>query len=112
MDRRILLVGSSQSVPHGCPPGRGVGNGALGRCIGASVRGSSKSSNNQSKGAAQASRRVRKLGRSNNRLTVATMDVPSNCEVGDGFVRGVETTVPFGTQGLATSTGTLLPSRE
>ena len=112
MDRRILLVGSSQSVPHGWPPGRGVGNGALGRCIGASVRGSSKSSNNQSKGAAQASRRVRKAGRSNNRLTVATIEVPSNCDVGDGFVRGVETTLPFGTQGLTTSTGTRLPSRE
>ena len=112
IDRRILLVGSSQSVPHGWPPGRGVGKGALGRCIGASVRGASRSSNNQSKGAAQASRRVRKAGRSNNRLTVATIDVPSNWDVGDGFVRGVETTVPFGIQGLTTSTGTLLPSRE
>ena len=112
IDRRILLVGSSQSVPHGWPPGRGVGNGALSRCIGASVRGASRSSNNQSKGAAQASRRVRKLGRSKSRLTVATIEVPSNCDVGDGFVRGVDTTLPFGIQGLTTSTGTLLPSRE
>ena len=112
MDQRMRRVGSSQSVPQGWPPGRGVGSGALGRCIGASVRGASRSSNNQSKGAAQASRRVRKLGRSNNRLTVATIEVPSNWDVGDGFVRGVETTDPFGTHGLTTSTGTLLPSRE
>ena len=70
------------------------------------LTGWSRSSNNQSKGAAHLP--AREEGRQvNNRLTVATMDVPSNWDVGDGscaVLRPQTLAAPTGR--LTTSTGT------
>ena len=106
-------VGSSQSVPYGCGPRRGVGGGASGRWAGVSVRGALSSSKTKSKLADHASRRVRKLGRPKRRLTVAAMDVLSNCESSKGLAAGggSETTVPLRTHGEMRITGSREPSR-
>mmetsp|Transcript_17528 Transcript_17528/g.51867 ORF Transcript_17528/g.51867 Transcript_17528/m.51867 type:complete len:223 (-) Transcript_17528:1044-1712(-) len=109
--RRIRLDGSSQSVPYGRGPRRLVGGGASGRWSGVSVRGAGRRSKRWSKGAAHASRFVRKLGSSKSRLIVATMDVPSYCESANGRTEGSETTVPFASHGEMRMTGSREPSR-